>query len=109
MDPKIVDIDGMYLAGMTSYGKVSGEEWTEWNFIGRLWQRFMNYWASNSASIEFKSKGPNSMYEVSVWNEEEIKEHSFSTFFGVEVESFDMVPFQLECKTLPKCSMLSLP
>ena len=42
------------------------------------------------------------MYEVAVYNMEEMgKELIFSTFVGIEVESFDDVPFELDCKVLP--------
>ena len=101
MDFDIVEKDAICLAGMTSYGTVSGKEWNEDNFIGGLWKRFMEYWMKNIDTFEFKPINPDTMYEVTVWDEEGLKVHSFSTFVGVMVESFDSVPFELETKMLP--------
>ena len=105
MKPEIIEKGIIRLAGMASYGKVGGKDWEEENNIGALWKRFLVYWEKYGSTLPFKTLSPHTMYEVSVWEDgDESEDMAFSTFVGVEVDSFEKVPFELECKTLPKNS-----
>ena len=53
LKPRIIEKDVMLLVGMTTYGKIGGEPWSEENNIGRLWKRFMSYCAKYADSFKF--------------------------------------------------------
>ena len=102
MDPKILERGQMNLIGMTYYGPIGGEGWSEENQIGQLWQRFNRFCEKKWVSIEDRVINPKLGYEVSIWNEDEFKETGdFCIFVGVEVEHLEEVPLELFGKVLP--------
>jgi len=102
VDPKILERGKMNLVGMTHYGPIGGEGWSEENQIGKLWQRFNKFCEMKWVSIEDRVINPKLGYEVSIWNEDEFKETGdFCIFVGVEVEQLEEVPLELFGKILP--------
>jgi len=102
VDPKILERGKMNLVGMTYYGPIGGEGWSEENQIGKLWQRFNKFCETKWVSIEDIVINPKLGYEVSIWNEDEFKETGgFCIFVGVEVDHLEEVPLELFGKVLP--------
>jgi len=87
VDPKILERGKVNLVGMTHYGPIGGEGWSEENQIGKLWQRFNKFCETKWVSIENRVINPKLGYEVSIWNEDEFKATGDFCIFVEDVET----------------------
>jgi len=102
MDVEIIERKPMKLAGVSYYGPMTGEGWSKDNPIGQLWTRFVEFWNARAGLLEGRMVDRDTHYEVHIWNQEVFDETGvFRTFVGVEVESLDGLPLELEGKCLP--------
>lgn len=103
MEPKIVEKDQIILVGFSFYGDPFAESggWTEENEVGRLWQRFLAYWAENQSRVQHL-RGGDLAYEVHTGGYEETNSMGhYEVFVGMEVTELEDVPVQLLVKVLP--------
>jgi AraC family transcriptional regulator len=103
MEPKIVEKDQIILVGFSFYGDPFAESggWTEENEVGRLWRRFMAYWAENGGRVKHLGDG-DLAYEVHIGGYEETASMGhYEVFVGREVTELEDVPVQLLVKILP--------
>jgi AraC family transcriptional regulator len=102
MTPKITEKRRITLAGMDFYGnpydKASG--WSEENAIGRLWQRFMNFYQGNKSAIRNQIDAGGYEVWIDIAGEEESTNRYI--FVGVAVERVDDLPLELVGKSLPE-------
>lgn len=102
MDVEIIEREPMRLAGVSYYGPMTGEGWSKDNPIGQLWTRFVEFWNAKVGLLEGRMVNKDIHYEVHIWNQVQFDESGvFRTFVGVEVESLDDLPLELEGKYLP--------
>jgi predicted transcriptional regulator YdeE len=102
MEPKIVHLDQIILAGFSFFGDPFAESsgWTEENEIGRLWNRFMVYLSQHRDRLQdVKEEGV--AYEVHVESEETATKGHQEVFVGLAVERATDVPVELLVKVLP--------
>jgi AraC family transcriptional regulator len=103
MEPKIVEKGQIILVGFSFYGDPFAESggWTEENEVGRLWQRFLVYWAGNEDRVKHR-RGDGLAYEVHVGGYEETASMGhYEVFVGMEVTELGDMPVQLLVKVLP--------
>jgi AraC family transcriptional regulator len=103
MEPKIVEKGQIILVGFSFYGDPFAESggWTEENEVGRLWQRFLVYWAGNEDRVKHR-RGDGLAYEVHVGGYEETASMGhYEVFVGMEVTELSDMPVQLLVKVLP--------
>jgi AraC family transcriptional regulator len=102
MQPRIIQKDRLTLLGLSFYGDpfvVSGD-WDVENEIGRVWQRFMNYFQENHAEIAAIVKDE-AFYEVHVYGAETERKGFFEVFVGMEPSAPEAAPLDLLLKTIP--------
>ena len=102
MEPTMIEKRQMILLGFSFFGdpfRVSGG-WTEENEIGRLWKRFMAYFAEHRHRIKHV-KTDAAMYEVHIEHEETALTGEYEVFVGLEVEKLEDVPVDMAVKILP--------
>jgi predicted transcriptional regulator YdeE len=102
MEPKIIDRGQIILVGFNFFGdpfKLSGG-WTEENEIGRLWQRFMAYFAQERQHFKHIVSAA-VFYELHVEHAETRRTGEFEVFVGLEVSQLADVPVELSIKILP--------
>jgi predicted transcriptional regulator YdeE len=102
MQTRIVERDRITLIGFSFFGDPFAESggWTEENEIGRLWNRFLAYFAEHGqriASVDDESP----VYEVHVESDETAAKGYREVFVGIEVPTLDDVPVELLVKILP--------
>ena len=103
MDPKIVNLDQIFLAGVSFYGDPfeTSNVWTAENQIGRLWQRLMT-------TLEKRQPDLGSLinhdvgYEVHIRGDETEETGFYEVFVGMEVKEAGKTPVDLLVKILPK-------
>jgi AraC family transcriptional regulator len=103
MEPKIVEKGQIILVGFSFYGDPFAESggWTEENEVGRLWQRFLVYWAGNEDRVKHR-RGDGLAYEVHVGGYEETASMGhYEVFVGMELTELGDMPVQLLVKVLP--------
>ena len=102
MEPKILSLDRIYLAGMSFYGDPfsSHGAWSGENEIGRLWTRCMAYLEGNKDQMDSIWQAQ-AMYEVHVYNDETISKGLFEVFVGGQLKMLEAVPPELLIKVLP--------
>jgi AraC family transcriptional regulator len=102
MEPKIIDKDEIILAGMDFCGDPFKEAggWSEQNEIGKLWQRFNQYFDKHRDMI--KNMVSDAGYEVWIENIEKLDEKDKYIFVGIEVGKIEDLPLDLVVKVLPK-------
>ncbi|MBT3276233.1 MAG: GyrI-like domain-containing protein [Spirochaetales bacterium] len=103
MKPLVVEKDKLYLAGYSFYGdpfSASGA-WTEENEIGKLWKRFMGFFAERAEEIP-PSAVPGIGYEVHVWSKDVMETGQYEVFVGMAINEIADVPVDLSIKALPK-------
>ena len=102
MQVEFVERGPITLAGMSYYGPLTGEGWSQENPIGQLWQRFNRFFDKTPAFSEAHAVSPGIGYELNIWNEEEYQETKcFHVFVGVQVDQLDEMPLQVVGKVLP--------
>ncbi len=102
MQVEFVERGPITLAGMSYYGPLTGEGWSQENPIGQLWQRFNRFFDSTPDFIKSRAVSPGIGYEINIWNEEEYQETKcFYVFVGVEVDQLDDMPLEVVGKVLP--------
>ena len=102
MEVKIIDKGSITLIGFSFFGdpfKLSGG-WTEENEIGRLWQRFMAYFAQQRDQLK-NITAAGGFYELHIEQAETERTGEFEVFVGVEVDRLEDVPIELTIKILP--------
>jgi predicted transcriptional regulator YdeE len=102
MEPEIVPLGPLILAGFSFYGDPFAESsgWTEENEIGRLWSRFTAYLAHHPAGLPgVREEGV--AYEVHVESAETATKGHQEVFIGLAVERATDVPVELLVKVLP--------
>jgi predicted transcriptional regulator YdeE len=102
MEPTMIEKHQMMLLGFSFFGdpfKISAG-WTEENEIGRLWKRFMAYFAQHRPRIKHVVTDA-VMYEVHIEHEETALTGEFEVFVGLEVEELEDVPVEMAVKILP--------
>ena len=102
MEPTIIEKRQMMLLGFSFFGdpfKISGG-WTEENEIGRLWKRFMAYFAEHRHRIQHVVTDA-VMYEVHIEHAETAQTGEYEVFVGLEVEKLEDVPVEMAVKILP--------
>ena len=102
MEPTLVEKRQMVLLGFSFFGdpfSISAG-WTEENEIGRLWKRFMAYFAERRHRIKHV-KSDEVLYEVHVQHEETALTGEFEVFVGLEVKELEDVPVEMSVKILP--------
>jgi len=103
MDPKIVDLDPITLAGVSFFGDPfeTSNVWTEENQIGRLWQRLMAYLEKHQPELESLAN-QDAGYEVHIRGEESEETGFYEIFVGMEILEAEKIPVDLLIKILPK-------
>ena len=103
MEPtRIVEKGQILLLGFSFFGdpfRISGG-WTEENEIGRLWQRFMAYFAKHRHRIKHVVTDA-VMYEVHIEHKETALTGEYEVFVGLEVDKLEDVPVEASVKILP--------
>jgi len=103
MEPKVIEKGQIILVGFSFFGDPFAESdgWTEENEVGRLWQRFLAYWAENRDRVKHL-RDDDLAYEVHVGGYQETgsKGH-VEVFVGMEVTELEDAPVQLLVKVLP--------
>ena len=102
MEPRIIQEDEIVLVGLDFFGdpfEVSAE-WTEENEIGRLWNRFMDFYSKNRQSIQHVADTAG-MYEVHVTHDETHQKGNLEVFVGMRVSKLEQTPVELLVKVLP--------
>jgi AraC family transcriptional regulator len=102
MKPRILDKGETLLVGMSFFGdpfQMSGA-WTEENEIGRLWNRFMAFVASEGERIKHV-RCPSTSVEAHVYGDDALVTGTWEIFIGVEVGRLEDVPLELVVKVLP--------
>ena len=102
MEPKIMDLPEIVLAGFNFYGdpfRLSGG-WTEENEIGRLWVRFMNYLREHHDRLP-PLKDDHVCYEVHIQHPETPERGEYEVFVGMEIQRLEHLPVELSVKVLP--------
>ncbi len=74
--------------------------WSADNEIGRLWQRWSEYWHS-SAVAQLPVKEPGVAYEFHIYYPETLQTGEFEVFVGIEVAQLVDLPLAVVGKTLP--------
>jgi AraC family transcriptional regulator len=102
LTPRILEKRKIALVGLDFYGDPFKDAagWSEENEIGRLWQRFENYYEQERVSV--KHKVSDSGYELWVDFEGEETTKERYIFVGVEVEKVEDIPLEFVAKTLPE-------
>ncbi len=92
MTPRIITLDRVVLLGFNFYGDpfTQSSGWTEENEIGRLWQRFMEYWEKEGKHLPYLND--RYWYEVHTHTPETVAKGFFDVFVGVEVSEISGVP-----------------
>lgn len=90
------------LAGFDFFGDPfrSHGGWSADNEIGRLWQRWGEYWYSVGMG-ELPIKDPTACYEFHIYHPETLQTGEFEIFVGVEVTQLADLPLAVVGKTLP--------
>ncbi len=105
MDPKIIELDALFLAGMSFFGDPfdSSSPWTEANQIGQLWDRMMTYLDKNAARLEGHCC-EHAFYEVHIFGPETAENGLFEVFVGLQIDDLACLPINLVGKALrPGC------
>ena len=103
MEPtRIIERPRLWLAGFDFFGDpfAFSDGWSMDNEIGRLWQRFMTFFAAHDNHIPGMT-GEQAMVEVHVEHPETRSKGVFEVFVGVPVEACDALPVELVVKVLP--------
>ena len=103
MNPKIIDLDPITLAGVSFYGDPfeTSNVWTAENQIGRLWQRFMTCLEQRKTELD-PVINQDVGYEVHIRGEEAEEIGFYEVFVGVEIREVERAPVDLLVKVLPK-------
>ena len=103
MNPKIVDLDRIILAGVSFYGDPfeTSNVWTAENQIGRLWQRLMTYLEKRQPELGSLNNN-NVGFEVHIRGEETEETGFYEVFVGMEIQEAGQTPIDLLVKVLPK-------
>ncbi len=90
------------LAGFSFFGDPfrSHGGWSAENEIGRLWQRWGEYWQAYGATL-LPATEPGVMYEFHVYSPETLQTGEFEVFTGVEIAYTDGLPLEVVAKLLP--------
>ena len=103
MEVEIIEREAMKLAGVSYYGPMKGEGWTQENPIGQLWMRFIEFWNDKAYLLEGQMINKDVHYEIHIWNQELWdKTGNFEVFVGVEMKKLKDMPPELDGKVLPK-------
>lgn len=103
MEPtRIIERPRLWLAGFSFYGDpfAFSDGWSMDNEIGRLWQRFMAFFAAHDEYIPGMTE-EQAMFEVHIEHPETRSKGLFEVFVGVPVEDLDGLPVELVVKALP--------
>lgn len=102
MNPKIIDLDQILLAGVSFYGDPfeTSNVWTAENQIGHLWQRFIAYEEQEDDSD--KLFFPGAGYEVHIRGEGSEETGFYEVFVGMKIRGVDKTPVDLLVKVLPQ-------
>jgi predicted transcriptional regulator YdeE len=102
MEPKVTEKGQIILVGFSFYGDPFAEYggWTAENEIGRLGERFMDYFLKHGERIKH-IKRLGAAYEVHVETDETAAKGYREVFMGVEVEHLEDVPVEMLIKILP--------
>jgi len=102
MEPKIIDLPEIVLAGFSFYGdpfRLSGG-WTEENEIGHLWSRFMAYLRNHPDRLP-PLRDDCVSYEVHIQHPESAERGEYEVFVGMEILRLERLPVELSVKLLP--------
>ena len=102
MEMEFITQPSVILMGMSFFGdpfKDAGD-WSENNEIGRLSQRFLDFMADRSVSLE-GILASRDFYEVHIYNAETEAKGFFEVFVGHPINAFRDIPLELSCKLLP--------
>jgi predicted transcriptional regulator YdeE len=99
---RIIERPRLRLAGFSFYGDpfAFSDGWSMDNEIGRLWQRFMAFFAAHDNHIPGMTE-EQAMFEVHVEHPETRSKGLFEVFVGVPVGAWDALPVELVVKVLP--------
>ena len=102
MEPKVIEKGQIILVGFSFYGDPFAEYggWTAGNEIGRLGERFMDYFLKHGERIKH-IKRLGAAFEVHVETDETATKGYREVFMGVEVEHLEDVPVEMLIKILP--------
>jgi predicted transcriptional regulator YdeE len=105
MDPQIIDLRSLTLAGFSFFGDPfdTSNVWQSENQIGRLWSRLMDYLQGGKDAV-LGMIDPGVAYEVHIHNLKTPETGHFEVFVGVEVEDIQALPVDLLVKVLPSSS-----
>ena len=102
MDVKIIEAPAWYVIGMGFYGdpfdKMSG--WQDGNEIGRLWQRFIDFFEQDPTQIKHRLH-PEALLEIHRWDEVSMQTGAIDVFVGAAVARLEEVPLACTIKALP--------
>jgi AraC family transcriptional regulator len=103
MKPLVVEKEELYLAGYSFYGDpfAASGAWTEENEIGKLWKRFMAFFADRGAETP-SSAVPGIGYEVHIWGENVMETGQYEVFVGMAIGKIANVPIDFSIKIIPK-------
>ncbi len=103
MKPKIIESEGMLLAGFSFFGNPIAENdpWTEGNEIGKLWERFMAYMAEKGPELTGILAPQGEAFEVHISHPETKVKGEYEVFVGATVYQLDAVPVEMVAKVLP--------
>ncbi len=101
-EPRLVEAPQMTVVGLNFFGDPfeTSAGWTEENEIGRLWNRFMDFYEHRGNQIP-NVRSDDVMLEIHVWGDDAQVTGEFNVFVGVEVTALGELPLPLVAKLLP--------
>lgn len=103
MKPKIIQKEGLLLAGFSFFGNPFEEKdpWSEENEIGKLWRRLMTFIQQNASAVDRLAAQKDVFYEVHLSHPDTQVTGEFEVFVGLAVSSPTDVPVEWVVKVLP--------
>ena len=103
MDPMIIKKETMMLAGFSFFGNPfeTKDPWSENNEIGKLWQRFMDFFDQNVRGMKPILAQKVVLYEVHLFHPKSTKTGEYEVFVGTEIAQMEDLPVELLIKVLP--------
>ncbi len=103
MNPKLIHMDALTLAGFDFYGNPFEvkDPWSEENEIGKLWQRFMGFLQQNGPVLDRIAVRKDAMYEVHLSHSDTSTTGEFEVFIGMAISQLTDLPVELVVKVLP--------